>query len=97
MLPPFFKERVDQQRNIEADQKSPHHARPVFKSEKLGGLFAYWSNPIGRREAQFSAEIEQRALPKIRKADQRLVRHLAHLANGFYVGCAESVLDPGGK
>jgi hypothetical protein len=50
---------------------------------KSGGLFAYWSNPIGRRHAQCPAEIGERAPSKIRKADQRFVRYLAHLANGF--------------
>jgi hypothetical protein len=28
---------------------------------------------------------------------QRLVRYLTHFADGFQVGCSESVLDPGGK
>src|SRR6266852_1126866 len=64
---------------------------------KSGGLFAQGSNPVGRRQAQFLAEIRERALSKIRKTDQCLVRYLAHLANGFQVGCSESVLDPGGK
>src|SRR6266852_3844588 len=64
---------------------------------KSGGLFAQGSNPVGRRQAQFLAEIRERALSKIRKTDQSLVRDLAHLANGFQVGCSESVLDPGGK
>src|SRR6266478_10253272 len=49
---------------------------------KSGGLFAQGSNPVGRRQAQF-------------KTYQCLV--LTHLANGFQVGCSESVLDPGGK
>src|SRR6202022_454357 len=62
-----------------------------------GGLFAQGSNPVGRRQAQFLAEIRERALSKIRKADQCLVRYLAHLANGFQVGCSESVLAPRGK
>src|SRR6266852_982155 len=62
---------------------------------KSGGLFAQGSNPVGRRQAQFLAEIRERALSKIRKTDQCLV--LTHLANGFQVGCSESVLDPGGK
>src|ERR1700736_2223807 len=67
------------------------------QSSKSGGLFAQGSNPVGRRQSQFLAEIRERALSKIRKADQCLVRYLAHLANGFQVGCSESVLDPGGK
>src|SRR4030081_548828 len=64
---------------------------------KSGGLFAQGSNPVGRRQAQFLAETRERAPSKIRKTDQCLVRYLAHLANGFQVGCSESVLDPGGK
>jgi hypothetical protein len=53
--------------------------------EEGGGQrsFARRSNPIGRRHAQFPAEIGGRAPSKIRKADQRLVRHLAHLTSGF--------------
>ena len=50
---------------------------------KSGGLFAQGSNPVGRRQSQFLAEIRERALSKIRKAEQCLVRNLAHLANGF--------------
>jgi hypothetical protein len=32
ILPPFFNDRVDQHRNIEADQKSPHDAIPLRAS-----------------------------------------------------------------
>jgi len=71
--------------------------RGIVKSANQAGLFAQGSNPVGRRQSQFLAEIRERALSKIRKADQCLVRYLAHLANGFQVGCSESVLDPGGK
>ena len=70
--------------------------RGIVKSANQG-LFAQGSNPVGRRQSQFLAEIRERALSKIRKPDQCLVRYLAHLANGFQVGCSEKGLDPGGK
>jgi hypothetical protein len=57
-------------------------------------LFTRWSHAVGRGQAQFLAQIRERALSKIRKVNQRFVRYLAHIANGFQIGCPESVLDP---
>jgi transposase-like protein len=64
---------------------------------KSGGAVASRSNPIGRRQAQLVAEFGNRTLSEIRKAHQRLVRHLAHFAHGFQAGCSQRILDPRGK
>jgi hypothetical protein len=49
--------------------------------------------PGCRRQAKRLANMGERTRPKIRKINQRLVRHLAHLSNGLHAGSKQRDFD----